>query len=528
MGKIRPFLLLASSLLLACTGQHGHGAGDGEVEWFTSSVEGLPMATAPETRELKDGDTVILTASPVKKVLQGKEVRMLAYNGSIPGPVLKAPQGARVTVRLRNRIGLPTTLHPHGLRLDNAFDGAPDLQTPIADGDSFDYQLTFPDPGPFWYHPHVRESYGLEMGLYGAIIVAPRDTAYWYPATREIPLILDDVLMDGKGILPHRKDGADHAMMGRFGNVFLANGDTDLVIHAKRNEVIRFYHTNACNSRTLFLGYFTKSTNGVYLPRSMRPAGSDMGQFQMIMTTPWELLSPGERYAAEIHIADTSTLYLLHNILVDGVIRKSFRLATVKVSSDSAEADLSGAFYQQTENPLAIASIDSVRAEFDRPPDKRLRLTIRMSHVHLAKQADDPGGKGIEWEDKPTMGLPNSSSTLANTQWIIRDSETGKENHDIVWKFKRGEKVMIRIYNDSTSMHPMPHPIHFHGQRFLVVNINGVRNTVHHMAWKDTYLVGRGETADILLDASNPGKWMAHCHIAEHLETMMMFNYTVE
>lgn len=75
-------------------------------------------------------------------------------------------------------------------------------------------------------------------------------------------------------------------------------------------------------------------------------------------------------------------------------------------------------------------------------------------------------------------------------------------------------------------MHPMQHPIHFHGQQFLVLSINGVKQT--DLVWKDTVLVPSGQTIDILLYPTNPGTWMAHCHIAEHLEDGMMFTYTVK
>ena len=132
-------------------------------------------------------------------------------------------------------------------------------------------------------------------------------------------------------------------------------------------------------------------------------------------------------------------------------------------------------------------------------------------------------GKCIEWYD--IMPGPNSASTTMNMRWIIRDSATGRENHDINWTFRAGDKVKIRIVNSPQSAHPMPHPIHFHGQRFLVAAVNGIRN--RNLAWKDTYLVGQDHVVDILLDASNPGGWMAHCHIAEHLEGMMMFPFYV-
>jgi len=71
----------------------------------------------------------------------------------------------------------------------------------------------------------------------------------------------------------------------------------------------------------------------------------------------------------------------------------------------------------------------------------------------------------------------------------------------------------------------MQHPIHFHGQRFLVIDENGTKS--NNLVWKDTVLVKKGEYVDILIDMSNPGKWMAHCHIAEHLSSRMMMNFTV-
>ena len=153
-----------------------------------------------------------------------------------------------------------------------------------------------------------------------------------------------------------------------------------------------------------------------------------------------------------------------------------------------------------------------------------------MDHAALMKTSAtdhaDPNDLGIEWDEHPTMGRANALSTPENTRWIIRDVATGMENHAIQWSFKRGQRVRIQIHNKPDSMHPMPHPIHFHGQRFLVLSSNGVPNA--QLGWKDTYLVGRGETAELLLDASNPGEWMVHCHIGEHLESMMMFTYRVE
>ena len=129
----------------------------------------------------------------------------------------------------------------------------------------------------------------------------------------------------------------------------------------------------------------------------------------------------------------------------------------------------------------------------------------------------------IEWED--TMALHNRLMSPESMRWKLVDRETGAANHDIHWAFRLGERVKIRIVNEPHSDHPMQHPIHFHGQRFLVLTRDGVPN--ENLCWKDTALLRSGETVDLLLDASNPGAWMAHCHIAEHLESGMMFTFHV-
>ena len=94
-------------------------------------------------------------------------VRMLGYNGSIPGLTLRVDQGSEITVQVRNDGDVETTVHWHGLRLENRFDGVPEeTQAPIAPGGTFSYRLRFPDPGLYWYHPHIREDFAQEMGLY--------------------------------------------------------------------------------------------------------------------------------------------------------------------------------------------------------------------------------------------------------------------------------------------------------------------------------------------------------------------------
>ena len=196
---------------------------------FPTDPTGLPEATAPQILELADGDTLNLHVAPVAKRLHHSTVRMLGYNGSIPGPTLHVRQGSEVTVHVTNDGDLDTTVHWHGLRLENQYDGVPhETQQPIPSGGSFTYHIQFPDPGLYWYHPHIREDYTQEMGLYGNIMVVPTESGYWPPANRDVVLTLDDVLLEDGKIATFAVAETTHSAMGRFGNLLLIGGETDL------------------------------------------------------------------------------------------------------------------------------------------------------------------------------------------------------------------------------------------------------------------------------------------------------------
>src|ERR1044072_6954178 len=120
----------------------------------------------------------------------------------------------------------------------------------------------------------------------------------------------------------------------------------------------------------------------------------------------------------------------------------------------------------------------------------------------------------------------NRITTPANMKWSFVDRETGAVNHAINWQFRVGDQVKLRLVNEMDSDHPMHHPFHVHGAaRFVVLARDGVAEA--NLVWKDTVLIRTGETVDILLDVTNPGIWMAHCHIAEHHESGMMFRLDV-
>src|SRR5262249_9964066 len=236
---------------------------------------------------LVSGDTLHLEAGLVRRQLGGRRYTMYAYNSQYPGPLIETTRGAQVTVAFTNHLPHPTSVHWHGVRLDNKNDGTPDLtQAAVAPGGEFTYNLRFPDAGIYWYHPHVREDIQQELGLYGNILVRSPGGDY-SPANREEILMLDDLLIGTEGLIPLGGEAPTHALMGRFGNTMLVNGATDYRLSVKRGEVVRFYFTNAANSRV-----FNLSIPGA----RMKVVGSDAGPYARETWVESVVIAPAERY----------------------------------------------------------------------------------------------------------------------------------------------------------------------------------------------------------------------------------------
>ena len=203
-------------------------------------------------------------------------------------------------------------------------------------------------------------------------------------------------------------------------------------------------------------------------------------------------------------------------------------LGRVTVRETAAVEDLSAEFGTLREHADVVADIDAYRDAFDREPDHHLELTLRVKNLPMPVMRAMEFETGLyapplEWND--AMPMMNWLSTAEQVEWILRDAETGDENMEIDWQFTVGAVVKIRIFNNPETLHPMNHPIHLHGQRYLVLSIDGVPN--QNLVWKDTAIVPVGSTVDILADMTNPGEWMLHCHIAEHLHAGMMTSFTV-
>jgi FtsP/CotA-like multicopper oxidase with cupredoxin domain len=580
-------------------------------ESFPTDPSGLPEAGRPQLLDLAPGDTLELHVGPVAKRLGDTTVRMLGYNGSIPGPTLKVQQGSEIIVHVTNNGDLDTTVHWHGLRLENKYDGVPhETQAPIPVGGEFTYRIQFPDAGLYWYHPHIREDYTQELGLYGNILVVPAEPDYWPPADRDFILTVDDLLVEEGRIAPFSPTETSYAAMGRFGNVFLTSGEPDLQLEARAGEVVRLWLTNTANTRV-----FNLTVPGARMKR----VGGDSGRVEREELVDSVVLAPSERAVVDVLVDQPGELHLEHH-----TPDRTYRLATLTVAEDPVASPAAGEFEVLRRAPELAAEREQLDAWLGAAPDKVLALVAQMDDpaampasagpvtyacpMHpevtsdhpgrcpkcgmklLATQApaatayacpmhpevvsDQPGrcpkcgmkllaaegvpkpaaaadaaameehgghaadhdhhgedeghghgpADGIEWEDD--MVEVNRLTTTATMHWKFLDRTSGTDSPAIDWHFTVGERVKLRLVNEMDSDHPMHHPFHLHGAgRFLVLARDEVPEP--NLVWKDTVLVRTGQVVDILFDVSNPGLWMAHCHIAEHMQSGMMFSFNV-
>jgi FtsP/CotA-like multicopper oxidase with cupredoxin domain len=593
---------------------------------FPTATEGLAAARDTSVVSMADGESFDLRIGPVTKAIGGATVRMLAYNGSVPGPTLRVAEGSTITVNVENRGDLAATVHWHGLRLDSRYDGTHETQRPMEIGETFEYRLEFPDPGAYWYHPHVRQDYGQEMGLYGSIIVVPRNPDYWPPAHRELAVTLDDILIEDGAVGRFSRSETTYSAMGRFGNHMLVNGDPDFALAAKAGEVLRLYLTNTANTRV-----FNVAVRG----GRMKLVGGDSGRCENETFVESVVIAPSERAVVDVLFDTAGAAALEHR-----TPERTYELTGVTVSEGEVDPVPTDAFETLRANPEWRAERERIAPYRDAEPDKTIAFVAEMDfdapegptvficpmhpevvreaegscpecgmklmpkpgivvftcpmHPEVVREAagkcpvcgmklmptvaviaytcpmhaevvsdgpgkcpecgmklmptakaplassDDPQGAdaeahgeshshdhsvgGIEWEDD--MVEVNRGTTPANTRWKLVDRSTGAEGHEIDWKFRVGDQVKIRLVNEMDSDHPMHHPFHIHGAgRFLVLSRDGADDP--NLVWTDTVLVKTGEVIDILLDVTHPGRWMAHCHIAEHHESGMMLGFDV-
>ena len=495
--------------------------------WLPHAAGPVGDAQPPEPRTLHDGDTLDLVAGPVRRSMAGNDVLLYGFNNQQPGPLLVTTQGARITVRLTNHLDQPTSIHWHGVRLDNRFDGVPGVTQPIVPpGGSFIYTVQFPDAGVYWYHPHEREDIQQDLGLYGNILVRPASERLYGPVNREETLILDDLLIGDDGPVAYGRDTPTHALMGRFGNVTLVNGKSGWSARVHRGDVIRFYLTNAANTRTWNVSFAGPGAR-------TKLVGTDLGAFERAVWAPSVVIGPAERYVVHVRFDTPGRVALVNRVrvldrLFGHFVRETDTLGVIVVDAERARPDLARSFDSLAANRNVQEDVARHARDFDRPPDRQLVLALETHGLPFLSERlmmlDSAWFAPVEWG--AAMPAMNWSTTGNEVRWVLRDPTTGRENMDIGWRFRRGDVIKLRIANDRAVLHGMQHPIHLHGQRFLVLAVNGRRND--NLAWKDTVLVPSGATVDLLVDLANPGTWMLHCHIAEHLAAGMMTTITVD
>jgi FtsP/CotA-like multicopper oxidase with cupredoxin domain len=396
------------------------------------------------------------------------------------------------------------------------------------------------------------------MGLYGTIVVEPTDPEYWPAVDRELTVTLDDLLVEDGHIAAFSRSGPNFTSMGRFGNVLLINGETTFTGTATAGEVVRLYLVNTANTRL-----FDFALRGA----RMKLVGGDSGRYERETFIEDVLLAPSERAVVDVLFEAPGQVRLEHRTPDRTYDLGSFTVAPATDGGGVA----AGSFATLRTDPELTAERRRIDHDLRRAPDKVLAFASKMPllygeeiapassyvcpmHPEVTDTAastcpkcgmklvpaegapvaahERPGSPdhghdqsdGLEWED--LMPDINRASDRNNMIWQLIDRETGAVNHAIQWAFTVGDRVKIRLVNEMDQDHPMHHPWHVHGAgRFLVLARDGVPEP--NLVWKDTVLLRAGQTVDVLLDVSNPGLWMAHCHIAEHTESGMMFSFTV-
>jgi len=426
------------------------------------------------------------SASPAKVSLgSGSEFTAWTYNGQVPGPEIRVKAGEVVRVVLRNYLTEGTTIHWHGIPLQNAMDGVPGItQPPVMPGESFVYEFEAEIPGSFLYHSHAR--YQLDQGLYGALIVEPAGTEE--PYDREYTLVLEDwVMRDGGGTARTERRppmGMMHGMMGRgrssgpdrgplwepVYDAYAVNGRiypaTESLTVTKGDRVkLRLINASSATIYHLTLsGHTLRITHADGNP--IRPVETDVLRIGM-----------GERYDV-VFEADNPGHWLL------------------------AAAD-TGLGEDRLRVPIVYKGVNSNTAE---PPRFHQGLRLASYPDFAARDADENSGGDPDRVYNQVLGGGMHAEFWTINGRVYPNAET----------LPVGQGERVRLVYGNRSM--MPHPMHLHGHFFRVVNRSLPRE---QWVLKDTIIVDPMQRIDVEFTADNPGSWFHHCHNLYHMEAGM-------
>ncbi|KQI69179.1 copper oxidase [Loktanella sp. 3ANDIMAR09] len=407
--------------------------------------------------------------------------------GVIPGPEIRITAGERVRHRLVNDLPQPTAVHWHGIRIENAMDGAAPLtQAAVPPGGTFDYDFVAPDPGTYWYHSHDRGFEQVARGLAGPLIVD--DRAPWLgeqgAATRELTLVLDDWLLDADAaIVEDRWDDLHSAAHdGRMCNTVTVNGSAYPELHMQPGERVRLRLMNTATARILALALPGLSPHLIALDGHPVPP-------RAVETI---LLGPAQR-------AD---------VVIDMPLAADAPTALLLDPGNGEWVDV--AAFVATGEPLAPVE-DDVRPLPGWGTLSAPNLSDPQREVLLME-----GGAMRGMSEAVYRGETMDFRELASNGMVWAFNGVAHGMDAPMFRAALGRTVHLEMTNRSV----FPHAIHLHGHHFEVLARSGALNTPGDV--RDTVLIGADETLEIAFVADNPGQWMLHCHMLSHQKAGMM------
>ncbi|WP_436163428.1 multicopper oxidase family protein [Mesorhizobium sp. LjRoot246] len=421
-----------------------------------------------------------------------------AYDGTVPGPMLRLRQGQPARITVENALDEDTTVHWHGIRLQNAMDGVPGLtQPPIKPGTDFVYEFTPPDAGTFWYHPHADSLVQLGRGLAGALVVEEAEPV---AVDRDLLWLLQDWRLAADGqIAGGFGSMMDASMSGRVGNVVTLNGTTPTDLSVKTGERVRLRLANASLARMMALRFEGHRPVVVAIDgQPCEPHEPDDGRLVLAPAMRIDVVldmqgDPGSRHAVIDDFYD-GLAYTLTNLAYD---KAPFRAHPLT------------AYLALPRNPVPAPDLaNAVRQE--------IVLQGGMMGGGKLKGVGGMMGGGMMG-----MGMPGMNGGAA---WAINGmSMTGDGHAGMAPQFTlpRGATCHLTMRNETAWWHPM----HVHGFSLSVLSHNG--SPVPHRQWQDTVLLAPKDTIECAFVADNPGDWMLHCHVADHQMAGLMTVFRV-
>ena len=425
--------------------------------------------------------------------LPGTSTPTFGINGPYLGPTIRCQVGDHVTLRVKNNLIEPTTLHWHGLHIPAQSDGGPHqvIEPGAVWEPSFDIKQK---ASLCWYHSHLMEKTGDQVlrGLAGLFQIEDDETrSLRLPSeygVDDIPLIIQDRRFASDGSFDYMTTMAD-AMMGYAGNVILVNGTADphVVLHRQRT---RLRILNGSNSRIYLLG----RDDGADLV----VIGSDGSLLERPARERRVRLGPGERIELLIDMQPNRTVTLMSYPITPGGMGMMMRgggqtFPIIQLRSAQLETtDLS-----LPDQLIRVPSWNPAQAARTRS------FTLDMTMMGM-------GGMGARAMDGP-MGINGRSMDMN------RIDERVPIDSVEIWQIRNTT--------------PLTHPFHIHGIQFRVLDRDGAPPLPQERGLKDTVLIDPGSTVRVITefaDFADPHHpYMYHCHILEHEDAGMMGQFVV-